>query len=86
MSIIIFWIEDTSTPTFPNFSEPKCRRFSDIQLTEALAFANAKRKEPTASYVVISSQSSDRVGQSGVDSVEDGRLPNGDDYDWKKRR
>jgi hypothetical protein len=26
------------------------------------------------------------VGEFGVDSVKDGKLPNGDEYLWKKRR
>lgn len=26
------------------------------------------------------------VGELGVDFVKDGKLPNGDDYTWKKRR
>lgn len=26
------------------------------------------------------------VGEFGVDYVKDGKLPNGDDYEWKKRR
>lgn len=25
------------------------------------------------------------VGESGVDGVIDGKLPNGDDYEWKKQ-
>ena len=37
-------------------------------------------------FVTISFDGNQLVGKFGVKSVENGLLPNGDDYTWKKRR
>lgn len=37
-------------------------------------------------FVSIVSEISDQVGQMGVSAVIDGKLPNGEEYTWKKRR
>ena len=37
-------------------------------------------------FVSMVSESTDQVGQMGVSAVIDGKLPNGEDYTWKKRR
>lgn len=37
-------------------------------------------------FVTISFDGNELVGKFGVDSVEQGCLPNGDSYSWKKRR
>lgn len=37
-------------------------------------------------FVTISFDGNELVGKFGVDSVEQGHLPNGDSYIWKKRR
>lgn len=37
-------------------------------------------------FVSMVSENPDSVGKAGVDSVENGVLPNGDAYSWKKRR
>jgi hypothetical protein len=37
-------------------------------------------------HVCISSWFDDQVGKPGVDSIVDGKTPDGHEYDWKKRR
>jgi len=45
-----------------------------------------KRSKMIGSFVTISFAGNELVGRFGVDSVECGQLPNGDNYTWKKRR
>jgi hypothetical protein len=54
-------------------------------MVEALTEANHLRNIGRA-YVVMSSENPNQVGKMGVDSVEDGRLPNGEAYTWRMRR
>ena len=56
-----------------------------LEMVEALTEANRMRALGWA-YVAMVGQLPNQVGQMGVDSVEDGRLPNGKDYTWKMRR
>jgi hypothetical protein len=37
-------------------------------------------------FVTMVSENPDQVGKSGVDAVVNGKLPDGFDYTWKKRR
>lgn len=87
MSYVVFWLELGTNEFFPNIQQPACRRFGDLEMTSALAFANRKRNEAGVSHVTMSSQVDGQVGRSGVDTVsDDGKLPDGTDYTWKKRR
>lgn len=52
-------------------------------LTDALAYAEKARQRGLL-FVDIASQSVDRVGKGGVDTVADGKLPDGTVYDWNK--
>ena len=86
MSIVIFWIQPGSGEgLFPNMSEPKARTFKDLELKEALVFAEQQRKAGM-SHVCISTEHPDNVTLPGVDSVEGGKTPDGQDYTWRKRR
>jgi hypothetical protein len=55
---------------------------------EALAFCQELRKDPNGdiTHVVMSSDNVDQVGGMGVDAVVDGKLPDGSNYGWTKRR
>jgi hypothetical protein len=77
MSIVVFWLFE---------GKPHHQPFTDLQLSEALNFANAWRQDPAISHVTISSELSNSVGKAGVTSVEDGKTPDGHPYEWKKRR
>lgn len=54
-------------------------------LTDALRACEEKRRAGYA-FVTMVSEDPNSVGRSGVDSVENGVLPDGSDYTWKKRR
>jgi hypothetical protein len=60
-------------------------KFNDSEFSEAMIQAKNFRNNGFHN-VVISSEPENMVGGFGVDSVEDGKLPNGNDYQWKKRR
>jgi len=50
-------------------------------LDQAMAWAKA-----TGEFVTIQSGELEIVGKFGVDAVTNGKLPNGQNYSWKKRR
>ncbi len=54
-------------------------------LNEALTWASELRENGNR-FVTIASEDPNSIGQPGVDSVEDGVLPDGTDYTWRKRR
>jgi hypothetical protein len=56
-----------------------------LEMVEALTRANHMRTIGM-SYVAMVGENPNQVGKMGCDSVEDGKLPNGEDYTWKKRR
>ncbi len=86
MSIVVYWITKPSGEgMFPGFTEPKCKTFKATQLVEALTFCDQQRKAGCG-HVTLSSENPDSVGQRGVDSVENGKTPDGQDYGWMKRR
>lgn len=64
---------------------PVFKVFKDIELTAALSCA-ARFRSDGLKNVSISSEPGDLVGSLGVDSVEDGTLPDGHHYEWSKRR
>ena len=56
-----------------------------LEMVEALTRANHMRTLGMA-YVAMVGENPNQVGRMGCDSVEDGKLPSGEDYTWKKRR
>ena len=56
-----------------------------LEMIEALTEANRLRTIGRA-YVAMVGDNPNQVGKMGVDSVVDGKLPNGEDYTWKMRR
>jgi hypothetical protein len=51
------------------------------------ALALAKRlREQGHWFVTVVGECASQVGSMGVDAVQDGKLPNGDDYVYMKRR
>ena len=55
------------------------------EMIEALTQANHLRNIGRA-YVAMVGENPNQVGKMGVDAVENGQLPNGNDYTWRKRR
>jgi len=67
-------------------SEDGAARSKDyLEMTDALTEANRMRTIGMA-YVAMVGENPNQVGNMGCDSVEDGKLPTGEDYTWKKRR
>jgi hypothetical protein len=55
------------------------------ELNEALKHSKYLR-DVGRSFVTMVSENPNCVGKPGVDSVVDGKLPDGSNYEWKKRR
>jgi hypothetical protein len=62
------------------------RSYKEDSLSEALKIAEGLRRNQRNSFVVMTSENPNCVGKQGVDSVVEGKLPDGNDYEWKKRR
>jgi len=56
-----------------------------LEMIEALTQANHLRTIGRL-YVAMVGENPNQVGKMGVDSVEDGKLPTGENYTWKMRR
>jgi len=82
LNITVFWLDANLNP--------QCRSFSSAldkdPLGDALKFSNEKRQEAGVRHVCISTENSEQVGQMGVDSIIDGKTPDGQEYTWRKRR
>ena len=61
----------------------RSKEFEDM--SEALRHTQLLRNE-SFRFVTMASEISEQVGKMGVDAVVDGKLPDGTDYTWKKRR
>jgi hypothetical protein len=55
------------------------------KLNDALLFSSWMRT-CNATFVTMVSENPDSVGKSGVDEIVNGKLPDGTNYEWKKRR
>lgn len=81
ISIIVFWQDQHVNPQGRSFSSA----FEADPMGAALVLMEEKRREGMR-HVCMSVENSDSVGKPGVDSVVDGKTPDGHTYDWKKRR
>jgi len=64
----------------------EARAYNEDTLEAALATAEGLRRNVRNRFVTMASEDPNSIGKPGVDSVEDGVLPNGELYTWKKRR
>jgi len=71
----VYWTDDTNTP----------QGIYTSTLNGALRITEEKRRAG-CTFVTMVSEDPNSIGKPGVDSVEDGVLPNGELYTWKKRR
>lgn len=78
MSIAVFYFDSTD-------GSPSVEMFADTALLECLAVAERLRKSGMK-HVCISTELSTNIGKAGVDAVEDGKTPDGENYTWVKRR
>ena len=76
MSIAVFWMD-------LNFG-PQAKEFSDTELTPVLKYCEGLR-QAGFKHVVISSELENSVGLPGVNTVADGKTPDGEVYEWSKK-
>ncbi len=87
MSIAVFWIEPSASEFFPGMSQPMCKMFLDTEMMEAYAFMGEKRAAPGVTHVGVVNEPEGMVGtKDRGGAVVDGKLPDGSDYTWMKRR
>ena len=84
MSIAVFYLYNTEPEGQTPVWLPQCKAFTDAQMSEALALCQQLRKDERHAHVTISSELRDMVGPVGVAAVEDGKTPDGHDYQWSK--
>lgn len=81
---MIYWVEKSGNSVIP-----KSKLFQTSQFNESLKFTNDLRKrqetERDVAFVTMTSEHPDSVGKLGVDAVEDGRTPDGHEYEWTKK-
>jgi hypothetical protein len=65
---------------------PQCEFFLPEEMSLALSRMNDIRKDSSNEFVTFASQDVNRVGKDGVDSIVDGKTPDGHPYTWMKRR
>lgn len=63
----------------------KAYSWDELTLTGALTVSEQMRRHGMR-FVTTVSEMPMQVGKSGVDSVVGGKLPDGTEYTWKKRR
>ena len=71
----VYWTDFTNTP----------QGIYTSTLTGALRISEEKRKEGFT-FVTMVSENPNSVGKPGVDSVVDGKTPDGEAYTWMMRR
>ena len=65
-------------------NEARNHLFSDLSV--AILHCDALNNTKGVSYVTMVSKIDGNVTKMGVSGVENGKLPNGETYTWKKRR
>ncbi len=71
----VYWTDST---------KPYAKDFEPMK--EALQFSQELRNSKKYTFITMVCEDANIVGQSGVDSVVNGKLPDGNNYEWKKRR
>lgn len=75
MSIVVYWLRTDGSPAVHNFA--------DSEMSGALKLMELHRRQGMQ-HVTMSTQLDGQVGKPGVDSVRDGKTPDGEVYDWSK--
>ena len=78
MGIVVYWLEGEGEG-----AAPVCQLFGSKELTQALAWAEDRRKAGHR-HVSISTELDESVGRPGVSAVEGGKTPDGEAYEWSK--
>ena len=75
MSIVIFYLDFASCPA--KYDYPDQDFNSALEMTQFLRNKGMR-------HVCMSNEPANMVGKPGVDSIKDGKTPDGHDYDWSK--
>lgn len=83
---VVYWIDISGT-----HPKPGCMTFEQNQMTQALKYSEdlrqQNRTERKYAFITMTSEQTDLVGEMGVASVgDDMKLPDGHEYNWRKRR
>jgi len=82
---IVFWMEqDPWDDAGDNRMSSRSMFYKTSEMALALTFMESLRKLPTHQFVTMASQNSNSVGKAGVDTVANGKTPDGVEYDWNK--
>lgn len=84
MSIVVFYLRNSEPEGQVPAWQSLCQSFADAQMSEALALCQQLRKDVLNAHVTISSELREMVGPVGVSAIEDGKTPDGFDYEWSK--
>lgn len=71
----VYWTDTNSQPQSEDF----------VIMTEALSLAESLRRKGYK-FVTMASENPDSIGRAGVDEIRNGVLPDGNTYEWRKRR
>lgn len=75
MSFIVYYMENET---------PKAFSYGEHEMIAANNKIMELRRIPDVHHVCMSSELSGMVGKPGVDSIENGKTPDGHAYDWSK--
>jgi predicted NUDIX family phosphoesterase len=78
-------LDPTATVTTPHRQLLRSNQLTlALELCEELR--RRKRNGEAISFIGMVSEDANQVGEMGVDSIVEGKTPDGHVYDWKKRR
>lgn len=87
MSIVVFWLQHPQGMNGNLYPTADFKSFQDTEMTEAMAFVREKRAAVGTSHVDMVNEPEGMVGTKDAGgAVQDGKLPDGSDYTWMKRR
>ena len=78
---MVFWIDIEDIGSHCEFFDST--EYADA-MGEAMRLMTQLRKEPQNQFVTMVSQNPNSVGKPGVDSIENGKTPDGHAYTWSK--
>ena len=80
---MVFWMQ-VDEVFADRHMRASARHFEMNEMSAALQFMEALRKEGRAQFVSMASQTAHLVGKAGATGVANGKLPNGDTYTYTK--
>jgi hypothetical protein len=79
----VFWMQ-RDIGHFEDGMSPHAQWFATNEMSAALRYMEFLRSSARNHFVTMASQNSNSVGKPGVDSIVDGKTPDGVDYEWSK--